>query len=299
MYPTFRPDRALQVNMPEAFNAWVDRLQAASDTDISDFAAFLRALERRHSFFHECGGRLSDHGLNHCYATPCTEARAATIFSKVRSGAAASAEEHEEFASSMMLFFGRLDSAKNWTKQLHLGALRNVNTRRQRELGPDTGFDSIGDWPQAARLNAYLNLLENENALPRMILYNNNPVDNYVFASATGSFQSSPSRDSGNDSAIAGKIQFGSAWWFLDQKDGIEWQLDALSNAGLLARFVGMVTDSRSFMSFPRHEYFRRVLCNLLGDEMERGELPGDEKLVGSMVRNICFGNARDYLGLA
>jgi glucuronate isomerase len=289
MYPTFRPDRSLQVSTPDAFNSWVKRLEAASDTDISSFARFLGVLEARHKVFHDQGCRLSDHGLPHCYATPCDEARAASIFAKVRSGACASPDEHEEFASFMMLFFGHLDSARNWTKQLHLGALRNVNTRGQRELGPDTGFDSIGDWPQAAKLGAYLNLLESENALPRTIIYNNNPADNYTFATAVGNFQ---------DSATAGKIQFGSAWWFLDQKEGIESQLNALSATGLLSRFVGMVTDSRSFMSFPRHEYFRRVLCNLLGGEMERGELPGDEDLLGSVIQNICFNNARDYLGL-
>jgi glucuronate isomerase len=289
MYPTFRPDRALQVSAPDVFNPWIKRLEAASSTDVSGFADFLQALKARHNVFHDAGCRLSDHGLSHCYATPCTESRAATIFIKAQSGVAASFEEHEEFASFMMLFFGRLDAAANWTKQLHLGALRNTNSRRQSELGPDQGFDSIGDWPQAHKLNEYLNLLDRENALPRTIIYNNNPSDNYSFATAVGNFQ---------DSAVAGKIQFGSGWWFLDQKEGIEAQLNALSATGLLSRFVGMVTDSRSFMSFPRHEYFRRVLCNLLGGEMERGELPNDEKLIGSVIQNICFNNARDYLGL-
>jgi glucuronate isomerase len=188
-----------------------------------------------------------------------------------------------------MLFFGRLDAEKGWTKQLHVGALRNANTRRMLQLGPNTGFDSIGDWPQAANLCTYLDLLEQENALPKVVVYNLNPADNYLMATAVGNFQ---------DGEIAGKIQFGSGWWFLDQKEGIEMQLNALSNAGLLSRFVGMLTDSRSFMSFPRHEYFRRVLCNLLGGEMENGELPNDEQLVGNMVRNICFENAKQYLGL-
>ena len=289
MYPTFRPDRALEVRTTDAFNSWVTRLQAVSHTDISDFSSYLRTLERRHEYFHDRGCRLSDHGLPHCYASPCAEAQAASIFAKVRAGAAASPEEHEQFASFMMLFFGHLNSAKNWTQQLHLGALRNANTRRERELGRDTGFDSIGDWPQAESLNEYLNLLENEGALPRTIIYNNNPADNYVFATAGGNFQ---------DSSIAGKIQFGSAWWFLDQKDGIEKQLNAISATGSLSHFVGMVTDSRSFMSFSRHEYFRRVLCNLLGGEMERGDLPNDEQLIGSIVENVCFNNAHDYLQL-
>lgn len=299
MYPTFRPDRSLRVSEPDAFNPWVERLQAASNTAISNLASFLRAIELRHQYFHENGCRLSDHGLPYCHVNPCSEPRAAAIFTKVRSGIPASPEEHEDFASFMMLFFGHLDAATKWTKQLHLGALRNVNTRRQSALGPDTGFDSIGDWPQAEKLNAYLNLLESENALPRTIIYNNNPADNYTFATAIGSFQGSTIQDSIiQDSTIAGKVQFGSAWWFLDQKEGIEWQLNALSATGLFPRFMGMVTDSRSFMSFPRHEYFRRVLCNLLGAEMERGDLPDDEKLIGSTIQNICFNNARNSLGL-
>ena len=188
-----------------------------------------------------------------------------------------------------MLFFGRLDAEKGWTKQLHLGALRAVNTLRVQQLGVHTGFDATGDWPQAEALCRYLDLLERENALPKLIVYNLNPADNYVFATAIASFQ---------DGTTAGKLQFGSGWWFLDQKEGMEWQINALSNTGLLSRFVGMVTDSRSFMSFPRHEYFRRVLCNLLGREIESGMLPNDEELVGALVSNVCFENARRYLGL-
>ncbi len=188
-----------------------------------------------------------------------------------------------------MLFFGRLDSEKGWTKQLHLGARRNNNTRMSRALGPDTGFDSMGDYRQVDALCAYLDRLDQDNALPRTIVYNNNPVDNYAFATAIGNFQ---------DGAIAGKIQFGSGWWFLDQKEGMEMQLNALSNCGLLFHFVGMLTDSRSFLSFPRHEYFRRTLCNLLGKEMESGELPDDFALIGGMVSRICYANARDYLRL-
>jgi len=247
-------------------------------------------LKRRHDHFHSLGARLSDHGLPYCYATPCADSEANRIFAKVRTGQAASEDEHEGFASLLMLFFGRLDAIRGWTKQLHLGALRDVNTRALRELGPNAGFDTIGDANQTARLCAYLDLLDREHALPRTILYNVNPSDNHAFAAAAGNFQ---------DGSVAGKIQFGSAWWFLDQKEGIEWQLNALSNLGLLSRFVGMLTDSRSFVSYPRHEYFRRTLCGLLGSEMARGEVPGDLKLVGGMVRNICFGNARDYFRLA
>jgi glucuronate isomerase len=289
IYPTFRPDKALGVDAPGKFNAWVTRLEGASNTSIASLPSFLDALKQRHDHFHTHGGRLSDHGLAHCFATPCSEREAAAIFDKARSGTAASGDQYEQFASFLMLFFGRLDAEKGWTKQLHLGALRSVNTRGLRELGPDTGFDCIGDWPQAKSLTAYLDLLDQKQALPKMILYNLNPADNYIFATAAGCFQ---------DGATAGKIQLGSGWWFLDQKEAMEWQLKALSNTGLLSRFVGMVTDSRSFMSFPRHEYFRRVLCNLLGSQMEDGELPNDEGLVGGMVKNICFENAKKFLGL-
>jgi glucuronate isomerase len=289
VFPAFRPDEALRVNQPEAFNKWVSQLEQAADTDIGNLGAFVAALRRRHDYFHAHGCRLSDHGLNHCLASPCPEKAAAAIFARARRGKAASAEEQTQFGAHLMLCFGRWDAEKGWVKQLHLGALRNNNTRRLRQLGPDTGFDCIGDFPQAQSLVAYMDLLDRDDLLPKMIIYNNNPVDNYAFASVIGCFQ---------DGALAGKVQFGSGWWFLDQKEGIEWQLNALSNLGLLSRFVGMITDSRSFMSYPRHEYFRRVLCNLIGAEVERGELPNDEPLVGAMIRNICFANARNYLAL-
>jgi glucuronate isomerase len=289
VYPTFRPDMALLVHLPEVFNEWVRRVEQASNRQVSSFSSFLDALKQRHDYFHSLGARLSDHGLPHCYATPCGESEAARIFVNARAGNAASPEEQERFASVLMLFFGRLDAEKGWTKQLHLGPLRSVNTRALRELGPNTGFDTIGDTGQVANMCAYFDLLDREHALPKTIVYNVNPADNYSFASATGNFQ---------DGSIAGKIQFGSAWWFLDQKEGIELQLNALSNTGLLSRFIGMLTDSRSFMSFPRHEYFRRVLCDLVGRDVENGDLPDDEQLLGAMVRNICFENARQYLGL-
>ena len=289
IYPTFRPDKALATHDPAAFNAWLSELEAASNSSVITLTTLLDALKQRHDYFHARGGRLSDHGLTYCYASPCTERLAAAIFAKARAGTAPSLEEQELFGSFLMFFFGCLDAEKGWTKQLHLGGLRNANTKRTQQVGPNTGFDSIGDWPQAERLCAYLDRLEQENALPKVVIYNLNPADNYSIAAAIGNFQ---------DGETAGKIQFGSGWWFLDQKDGIEMQLNALSNTGLLSRFVGMLTDSRSFMSFPRHEYFRRVLCNLLGNEMENGELPNDEQLVGNMVRNICFENAKQYLGL-
>jgi glucuronate isomerase len=235
------------------------------------------------------GGRLSDHGLNRAYASFCDEATASAIFDRARAGKAATAEEQEQFATYMMLLFGRLDAEKGWTKQLHLGARRNNNTRAFGKLGPDTGWDAIGDWPQIDALANYLDRLEMEGALPKIILYNLNPADNYALACLIGAFQ---------DGKTAGKIQFGSGWWFLDQKEAMEWQMNALSNVGLLSRFLGMLTDSRSFMSYPRHEYFRRTLCNMLGSDMESGMLPDREDLVGPMVRNICYGNASNYLGL-
>jgi glucuronate isomerase len=289
VFPAFRPDKALAVHQPAAFNAWVSRLEEAAATDIASLGDFVAALKQRHDYFHAQGCRLSDHGLNQCPASPCPDKTAAAIFARARRGRAVSLEEHAQFGTSMMLHFGRWDAERGWVKQLHLGALRNNNTRLLAQLGPDTGFDCIGDFPQAQALVCYLDLLEREGRLPKVIVYNNNPVDNYVLAAVIGSFQ---------DGTIAGKLQFGSGWWFLDQKEGIQWQLNALSNIGLLSRFVGMVTDSRSFMSYPRHEYFRRVLCNVLGQDVERGELPNDEALLGAMIGNICYSNAREYVAL-
>jgi glucuronate isomerase len=288
VYPTFRPDRALDVHAPAVFNPWVDRLGATANTDTSTFNGFLDALRARHQAFHDVGGRLSDHGLTVCFADPCTDAHAAAVFDKARSGASVPPEDARAFASFMMVFFGRLDAEKGWTKQLHLGALRSVNTRASQAYGRDGGYDSIGDWPQAESLGAYLDRLDREMALPKVIVYNVNPSDNYTLATMIGNFQ---------DGSIPGRIQFGSAWWFVDQKEGIEWQMNALSNAGLLAHFVGMLTDSRSFMSYPRHEYFRRVLCNMLGQEMDRGELPDDEALIGRLVSDVSYGNAKRYFG--
>ncbi len=289
VYPAFRPDKAMAVDQPAAFNAWVSKLSEVSNTEISNLSDFLSAIGKRHQFFHEQGCRLSDHGLANAFADFPTETMASEIFKKARGGQAASKAEHAQFASYLMLHLGHLDTERGWTKQLHLGALRNNNPKAVQKLGPDTGFDSIGDYPQAQSLGAYLDRLSSENALPKMILYNNNPVDNYVLATMIGNYQ---------DGTVPGKMQFGSGWWFLDAKEGIEWQVNALSNCGLLSRFVGMLTDSRSFMSYPRHEYFRRVLCNMIGREMESGEIPNDEEMVGKMISDICFQNAKNYFDL-
>jgi glucuronate isomerase len=289
VYPAFRPDKALGVNDATAFNQWVDRLASAANVEIGTLQDFEEAIDKRHEFFHQHGARLSDHGLNHCFADFPTKAEAAAIFAKARSGHSAGEEEHNKFAAHMMLFFGKLDAKRGWTKQIHLGALRSVSKTGLRKLGPDTGFDSMGDFPQAEAVGAYMNRLEEDGALPKMILYNNNPVDNYPLATMVGNFQ---------DGITPGKMQFGSGWWFLDTKEGIELQLNALSNVGLLSRFVGMLTDSRSMMSFPRHEYFRRVLCNLIGRDIENGEIPNDDSLVRPLIENICINNAKNYLGL-
>jgi glucuronate isomerase len=289
VFPAFRPDKALKTEDPAAFNQWTDALSARANVEILGLADFLYALEKRHDFFHEQGCRLSDHGLDFCYADACTDGEAESIFGKVRAGKEVPTAESAKFASFLMLFFGRLDAKKSWTKQLHLGVGRSLNTRMLKTSGRDTGFDSIGDWLQAAPLAKYLDRLDQDKLLPKIIVYNLNPADDYVFATMMGNFP---------EENVPGKLQFGSGWWFLDQKEGIEWQLNALSNCGLLSRFVGMTTDSRSFMSYPRHEYFRRVLCNLLGGEMETGLLPDDRMLVGKMISNICYANAEAHFGL-
>jgi glucuronate isomerase len=288
VFPAFRPDKALAIGTAE-FLPWVEQLTNVANIDVRDLRSFLQALQNRHDVFHSLGCRLSDHGLDHCYATPCSERAAAAIFLKARDGKSMAEDERVQFASFMMLFFGRLDAEKRWTKQLHLGAQRNVNTMALRTVGPDAGFDAIGDFPQGAHLTAYLDLLSQENALPQMIVYNVNPRDTFQFATLIGCFQ---------DGERPGKIQYGSAWWFLDQKQGMTAQIEALSNTGLLSRFIGMVTDSRSFMSYPRHEYFRRILCDILGQDVMRGELPDDDALLGRLIQDICYRNAQQYLQL-
>ncbi len=288
MLPAFRPDKALNVHLPDAFNEWVSQLGIAANIDINSFPKFVDAITQRHQYFHENGCRTSDHGLSYCYSTFCSEQEAAGIFEKARAGKAATPDEQSKFASFMMLLFGQLNHQKGWVMQLHVGARRNNNTRMMKQIGPDTGFDSIADWPQVDAMAMFLDRLDSEDMLPRTIVYNLNPADNYAFATMIGNFQ---------DGKVAGKVQLGSGWWFLDQKEGMQWQMNALSSLGLLSRFVGMLTDSRSFMSYPRHEYFRRVLCNLFGTDMENGELPADEELVGGVIRNICFNNAKNYFG--
>lgn len=289
LYPTFRPDKALTVDQPDVFNPWTDRLAEVSGMEIHGLSDFINALERRHGFFHSLGGRLSDHGLTHCYADPCTEKEAETIFAKARRGEPVETGEADRFRAYLMVLFGYFDAAKGWTKQLHLGAMRNNSSRIFEALGPDVGMDSIGDYSQGQALSRYLDLLDRTGQLPKTILYNLNPSDNYLFATMIGNFQ---------DGSVAGKMQFGSGWWFLDQKEAMEWQMNALSNLGLLSRFVGMLTDSRSFLSYSRHDYFRRILCELLGRDVATGILPDERELLGNMVRDICFRNAKNYFGM-
>jgi glucuronate isomerase len=287
--PAWRPDKGMAVENPTAFNQWVDLLSKAADVDIRDFKTYLDAIRKRHDFFHALGCRISDHGIDTAYAADYTETEIKVIFNNLRSSKAANSNEVLKFKSAMMYEFAMMDWKRGWTQQLHLGALRNNNSRMMRQLGPDTGFDSIGDFEIARPLAKFLDCLDNDNKLPKTILYNVNPPDNELMATMIGNFQ---------DGTVPGKLQFGSSWWFLDQKDGIEKQLNALSNLGLLSRFVGMLTDSRSFLSYPRHEYFRRILCNLLGSDVENGELPRDMKLLGRMVEDICFNNAQNYFGI-
>ena len=286
--PTFRPDKAFQVDRPDLLNPWIDRLEETSGTSISHLSDLLAALQKRHDDFHAAGARLSDHGLDRCPALPCSDGDASNIFDQARAGKAVSAEDKERFSFYLLIFTGQLDAAHGWTKQLHLTPVRNTNSRMFEKVGPDAGFDTMGDTQQGKALYTFLDALASRDSLPKMVLYNMNPRDNYLFAAMTGAFQ---------DGTVPGKIQFGSGWWFLDQKEGMEMQLNALSNCGLLSRFVGMLTDSRSFLSFPRHEYFRRILCNLIGNEAEKGELPDDFEVLSKLIADICFHNANRHFG--
>ncbi|MEE1944646.1 glucuronate isomerase [Pedobacter sp. KR3-3] len=284
--PAFRPDKAMNADDLVALNAYIDKLADISGTAIADYEGYLTALKARHDYFANNGASVSDHGLEQIYAEDYTEAEIKAIFAKIRSKQSLSMEENLKFKSAMLFNFALWDHEKGWVQQYHLGALRNNNNRLLTSLGPDTGFDSIGDFVQGKQLAKFLNKLDSGNTLAKTILYNLNPADNELMATMIGNY---------NDGTVAGKVQWGSAWWFLDQKDGMIKQLNALSNMGLLSRFVGMLTDSRSFLSFPRHEYFRRILCDLFGTDVENGELPNDKAWLGEVIQAICYNNAKTY----
>lgn len=287
--PAFRPDQALAVETPEGFNRWVGLLEAAADMEINTFARFLEGIQKRHDLFHQIGCRISDHGLEQPVAEPYSVQEIPAIFDAVRRGQGLSPHQILKFKSAMLIELARMDAEKQWTQQFHLGALRNTNSRAMQIIGPDSGYDSMGDFEMAKPLASFFDALEMEGKLAKTILYVVNPRDNELIATMIGNYQ---------DGLVPGKIQFGSGWWYNDQKDGMERQINTLSNMGLLSRFVGMLTDSRSFLSYPRHEYFRRVLCNLLGTDVENGELPYDMTLLGNMVKDICWYNAVNYFGI-
>lgn len=281
----FRPDKAIYIDSP-TYDAYLDKLGEACGITINSYDDLCDALRNRIHYFDSHGCKLSDHGLNHIFYESFTESEVKTIFTKKRNGQKITKTEVIKFQSAILQFLGEEYHQYGWIQQFHLGALRNNNSRMLDKLGPDTGWDSVGDFPQAENLSKFLNALDSKNKLAKTILYNLNPADNEVLASMIGNF---------NDGSVKGKVQFGSGWWFLDQKDGMTKQINALSNMGLLSCFVGMLTDSRSFLSFPRHEYFRRILCNIFGDEIMRGELPNEMEWIGQLVQDISYNNAKEY----
>ncbi len=289
VFPTFRPDKAFAVEDTVTYMTYIEKLEAVTGKRIATYNGLLSALENRIDYFHKIGGRLSDHGLEQLYYFEKDVFNCETLFQKAREKKILSKDEVGYFKAKTVLFLCREYHKRGWTQQFHLGAIRNNNKRLLTTLGPDTGFDSIGDFSQVRALSGFLNALDSTNELSKTILYNLNPSDNEAFATMAGNF---------NDGSSKGKVQFGAAWWFLDQKDGMEKQINTLSNMGLLSCFVGMLTDSRSFLSFPRHEYFRRILCNLIGKDVDKGELPADEKWLGKIVSDICYYNAKEYFRL-
>ncbi len=287
--PAFRPDKAANLSDPAAYRRYIHALEAASGLSVGDFPTLVEAIEKRHAYFHSVGCRLSDHGVAYIPAREASPAELDAIFRKAMDGKTVSLDEADAFQFAFLREVGRMNHMRGWVQQFHVGVFRNNNSRLFKALGPDTGFDSIADYRQGPGLVKLLDALDGTNQLAKTILYNINPADNELMATMIGNFQ---------DGSVPGKMQLGSGWWFLDQKDGMTRQLNALSVLGLLGRFVGMLTDSRSFLSYPRHEYFRRILCNLIGTDVENGEIPPDMELLGQMVENICYNNAVDYFGI-
>ena len=288
MRPTWRPDKGMAVDDLDGFNSWLDKLASVSDIHVRSYDSFFEALNKRHDFFHAQGCRLSDHGIATVWAEDYTDKDIRLIFDKARTKTALTQLEINQFKSAMLYEFALMDHAKGWTQQYHVGAMRNLNTRMFKQLGPDTGYDSMGDATYAEPMAKLFDRLDKTDQLAKTIVYNINPRDNDLLVTMLGAFQ---------DGEIAGKMQHGSGWWFADQKSGMEMQIESISQNGLLSRFVGMLTDSRSFLSFPRHEYFRRILCNILGNDMEKGLLPNEVSLVGEMVKDVCYNNVCSYLG--
>jgi len=287
--PSFRPDKATEMEKGQAFIDWIQKLEKTVGHSITDFSTLIKSLQKRHDFFHEMGCRISDHGHANFYGEEYTSTEVNSIFEKALKGETVSVLEINKYKSAVLFELALMNKKKSWAQQFHVGAIRNNNAKMLQDIGPDQGFDSIGDLNMADNMSKFLGILSQCDGLTNTIVYNLNPRDSEMFASMAANF---------NDGIVAGKMQYGAAWWFLDQKDGMEKQLDVLSNFGLLSRFVGMVTDSRSFLSFPRHEYFRRILCNVLGDEIQKGELPNDMKLIGNMVEAICYKNANTYFNI-
>ncbi len=284
--PAWRPDKTMSIEDPVLFNSYVNQIESVSGISITSFDNFIEALDKRHKNFHDNSCRLSDHGLETIFATEYKQTEINTIFNSLRNGKIVSPEDSLKYKSAMLYEFAVMDHSRNWTQQFHIGALRNNNSRMFSSIGADKGFDSIGDLPVATSLSKFLNRLDCDKKLTRTVLYNLNPSDNEVMATMIGNFQGG---------ITPGKIQWGSGWWFLDQKDGMTNQINTLSNLGLLSRFIGMLTDSRSFLSYSRHEYFRRILCNLIGNDVQNGEVPNDIEFLGNMVQDISYNNAKNY----
>ena len=286
LLPTWRPDKIMAVEDIKSYNHYIDQLEVIADVEISSYTTLLKAVKIRHDYFAQNGCKISDHGIEEFYAEDYSAKEIEGVFGKVRSGRQLDSTEIRKFKSAMLVEFAIMNHDKNWVQQFHFGPIRNTNSKMYSLIGPDGGFDSMGDLPVAQSLSKFLNRLVKEDKLTKTVFYNSNPKDNDVLATMIGNFQ---------DGSYPGKLQMGPGWWFLDQKKGMEDQLNSLSNHGLLSRFVGMLTDSRSFLSFSRHEYFRRILCNLLGIEMEKGLIPDDIEMTGQIVQDICYNNAKSY----
>jgi glucuronate isomerase len=286
--PTFRPDNVVKTGDPSKFKTYISRLEEVTGAGITDFVSLTGALDKRHRYFHDNGGRLSDHGLDRFYFASYREEEADIIFRKLLNGVILTSDEAEKYRTAIMLELCRMNHRRGWTQQFHIGAMRNNNSRMFRKMGPDTGWDSIGNVQDAEKMSKFLGVLDDSDQLAKTILYNLNPADNEMMVTMAGNF---------NDGSQAVKVQYGPAWWFLDQKNGMEKHLKDIASLGLLRRFVGMVTDSRSFLSYPRHEYFRRIVCNFVGNEIEKGLIPDSDELIKPLIEGISFKNAEEYFG--